>query len=216
MSESVIETIKKLLRMKHGGTQAEIETALLLAQKLAAKHNLDLNKINPDEAKREPITHDVSRAHRIQWECKYAALIIDTFFNVRALTSCEGIIFIGTKTDLEIAMYTYNYLIQIFRLTWKMKRGRVRNRQIFLYGIYAGLFEKLRKQQPKPEEQEGLILVSHALRLEEYVKNFGPHESKSIKPDGNVSAAFSQGYRHGESIEIRKGINTNKSTKLLQ
>jgi hypothetical protein len=35
---TALEKIKKLLRMKRGGTQAEIETALALAQQIAAKH----------------------------------------------------------------------------------------------------------------------------------------------------------------------------------
>lgn len=64
----IIEKIKKLLRMKSSDSISEVENALMLAQKLAAKHDLDLDKINPDEAKHEPVTHDnLNHFNRISW-----------------------------------------------------------------------------------------------------------------------------------------------------
>ena len=86
----ILEKIRKLLRLKRGGTPDEISTALRLAQELAEKHGIDLNTVNPDEdSQRErPISHrEAIIGARIQWECKYAALVADSFFNVSAFTN---------------------------------------------------------------------------------------------------------------------------------
>jgi hypothetical protein len=56
--DAIVEKIKKLLRMKRGGTPGEIENALAAAAELARKHSIDLGSINPDEeSAKERLTH---------------------------------------------------------------------------------------------------------------------------------------------------------------
>ncbi|MCL5031267.1 MAG: DUF2786 domain-containing protein [Bacteroidetes bacterium] len=112
--QKIIDRIKKLLRMKNGGTAAEVATALFLAQQLAGKHGIDINSIDENEPDREPITHGgLESLSRLQWECKYAALIVTGYFNVKAFYRKfiqVQIIFVGTKTDIEIARYIPSFL----------------------------------------------------------------------------------------------------------
>src|SRR5688572_4469996 len=121
--EAVIEKIKKLLRMKRGGTAGEIENALAMAAALASKHGIDLASVDPDKLPDQPIGHiDATTSARIQWECKYAALVCKQFFNVNALLRDERtgsrrrwrnfkITLIGTAHDTQIAVFVYHFLI---------------------------------------------------------------------------------------------------------
>ena len=47
--DAILERLKKLLRMKRGGTPDEIATALRLAQQIADEHGINLDSLNPDE-----------------------------------------------------------------------------------------------------------------------------------------------------------------------
>jgi hypothetical protein len=51
--KAALDKIRKLLRMKRGGTAGEVENALRMAQELAAKHGIDLNTVDPDVDERE-------------------------------------------------------------------------------------------------------------------------------------------------------------------
>jgi hypothetical protein len=83
MDETIIDKIKKLLRMKRGGTPAEIETALAMAQKLAAKHGIDINSVDPEEKLKSEMGHtDGWIGSRAPYDVRYAAKIVERFFNV--------------------------------------------------------------------------------------------------------------------------------------
>jgi len=215
--EAILDKIRKLLRMKRGGTPDEVATALRLAQEIAEKQGIDLDSVNPDDdSQRErPISHtDAIIGARIQWECKYAALIANSFFNVSAFTDRNAwpcrIRFVGTDWDTQIAVYVYHFLVGHFRREWKTKRGRCRNRQSFMWGMYCGLSSKLRKLQPPTVQQPGLIQVDHALqRRADYIaKHFGALENQPCSPDGDAAAARYRGWLAGQETEIRSGIRT--------
>lgn len=212
----IIEKIKKLLRMKRGGTPDEIATALRLAQELAEKHGIDLNAVNPDEENHErPISHDSEIAGvRVSWESKYASLVCNQFLKVRVFQSVNDarnkyvFTFVGEEWDIQIAIYVYRFLCGHFRREWKTRRGRCRNRQAFMYGMYQGICQKLFERQPLTEQQPGLIRVERALaRRNQYIQqHWGDLKSSSIEPDGDAAKAKWLGYQAGRATEIRSGV----------
>lgn len=218
MKKEIIEKIKKLLRMKRGATHEEFETALSLAQKLAAKHGIDITSINPDEQDREPITDElIAKLSRISWEAKYSSLIVKQFFSVESFTDYRGVIFVGTKTNIEIAQYVFNFLVGRFRYEWKINRGRLRKRQSFMWGMYTALCHKLYEELPTPARGEGLIVVNNKSAINNYIENkFGKMESSSAKPDNESRIAANRGYNSGLNTHIRKGVSGYKQTKLLE
>ena len=83
MNEKITDKIKKLLRMKRGGTPKEVATAMSLASELAEKYNIDLSAVNPDDEGSGKVTHkDVILGYKVSIESKYSALIVYQFFNV--------------------------------------------------------------------------------------------------------------------------------------
>jgi hypothetical protein len=223
-----LEKIRKLLRMKRGGTAAEVETALALAQQLAAKHGIDMASVNPDEDEQQrPIGHDDHiLGARVQWECKYAMLIAQEFFNVSAFTVqtlhpfrrriIQQITFVGTDWDRQIAGYVWDFLVGQMRREWKLRRGRCRHRQAFMYGMYIGICIKLREARLEPEGN-GLMLVNRELqRREKYTaENFGRLSGSEIVPSGDAEEAKRRGYYAGRETEIRKGVTGQRDPARL-
>ncbi len=232
--QAALEKIKKLLRMKRGGTPDEIATALRLAQEMAQKHGIDMNTVDPDTEDRErPLSHeDEILGARIQWECKYAMIVVDKFFHVSAFLNHgwervgsfakrrHKITFVGSEWDRQIAIYVYHFLVRAFRRAWKHDSGRCRNRQAFLYGMFLGISTKLRERQPKPVEGEpGLVLLNAALtRRSAYIgKHFGKLTQSDTAPDHDADAAMNAGFRAGLNTEIRSGLGSsnNRGQQLL-
>ena len=212
----IIDKIKKLLRMKRGGTPDEIATALRLAQELAEKHDIDLNAVNPDEEtiREKPISHeDAICGSRVSWESRYASLVVNQFFKVRVFQSVNDnqtkyvLRFVGEEWDRQIALYVYRFLCGHFRREWKTKRGRCRNRQAFMYGMYLGLCGKLRDRQPEVQ-QAGIIRADRALaRRNQYIaEHFGELDSESVKPDGDAAQARYRGWLAGRATVINSGV----------
>lgn len=223
--ERVLDKIKKLLRMKRGGTPDEVATALAMAEELARKHDIDLAGVDPDAEPAQRLGHiDAMTSARIQWECKYAGLICEDFFNVNLLLRSKPrsrgwrfasdymVTFIGLDRDIQVALYVYHYLVSHFRRCWNTGRGRCRNRQAFLYGMYHGICSKLHEQRKLHINEAALIFIGRqvALRKEYMRSNFGETESESTTPDGDADAAKYAGYIAGRATEIRSGIGSSR------
>lgn len=223
--DQVIEKIKKLLRMKRGGTQGEIENALAMAAELARKHGINLDSVDPDAVADQPIGHiDATTAARITWECKYAALVCQQFFSVTALLRDEfaggrrwrnfKITLIGTAHDTQVALYVYHFLTRHFRRCWNHRANRrLRDRQAFLYGMYHGLCTKLDEARTEQVNEAGLILIGRAvaLRKEYEQKTFGDTKEHSAVPASDSKAAKYAGYVEGKKTEIRSGVGAGSA-----
>lgn len=220
MEDKINDRIKKLLRMQNGGTAAEVDNALKLAKNLADKYNIDMSKIDSNYT-RESITHVAEQpTSKLQTEAKYSIMIVQKFFNVDVLINHgffgKSVIFIGTKTDIEIAMYVFAFLVRHFRHEWKTKRGRCRNRQAFMNGMYEGLFHKLYYANEMGNEKEGLVLSSRAEERKDYLrKSFGETTKLKVEPNRDSVIARDRGIRSGLRTEIRKGVDGKKTTRLL-
>lgn len=227
MSErtTIIDKIKKLLRMKRGGTPDEIATALRLAQELAAKHGIDLGAVNPDEeqVKQQPITQDDELlGRRVSWESKYASLICSNFFNVSVFLStnsnCSKYVytFVGEEWDIQTAIYVYRFLCGHFRREWKARKGLCKKRQVFLYWMMVGLAQKLQERQPNTEQTPGIVTTDRQLqRRTEYIKLRWKLNTTSVKPNGDSIEAMNRGWRAGMDTEIHSGVTGNESKGAL-
>jgi len=218
-----IEKIKKLLKTK-GRTEAEADTAQILAAAMAAKHGIDIAALDaPEEMKRNEIRHKVVG----QWavtppEAQYASLICTNFFEVSAITGAEFIkhrwmvveteIMVGTEWHLQVAEYVFNFLIKEFRWQWNKRRGRCKNRKQFMWGIYLGLRRKLRERFAS-ERVTTELEISFSAKRDAYMKEQWPKQTThSITPQKNKGAAVERGRHAGMDIEIRPGVQAGEQS----
>ncbi len=117
-------------------------------------------------------------------------------------TVAQSIIFAGRTFELEIALYIFKFLCGHFDRTWRTKRGRCRNRQSFVWGMYRGLFDKLDEQMPKEPQREGIVLSR-----QHYLNKLFPdmYTQPAEKPEVADKAAMA-GYIEGQNTELRKGV----------
>lgn len=213
---TIIEKIKKLLRLSRSSNPHEAELALAKAMALAAEHRVALESIDPDDDR-----HVVGHTHTDPWraitkEKKYASIICQTFFNVTTFTDYmfdkgsmsikRRICFVGTVTDRQIALYVFGFLVQHFRYCWRHHRGRCRSRDSYLAGMYTGIFSKL-IGNPQTTAKPGLAMVpSHrAYIARHFGELFSSNQRKTVK---FADSAFRQGFVQGLKTNIRKGVKT--------
>ena len=215
----ILEKIRKLLRMQRGGTEGDIANALRLAQELTAKHGIDLEGVNPDEPEAKPIGHaDALTSSRIQFEAKYAGLVCQQFFRVEMFTrqvawNKFALTFVGTDWDREIARYVFEFLVGHFRREWNSRKGRLRNRQAFLWGMYLGLCHKLKAQQPAVDIDSLALMTTQRGALQRYIQTaFGELKSSSAAPDDKAKQATWEGICAGRRTEIRPAVKAGEET----
>jgi hypothetical protein len=209
----VIDRIKKLLRMKKGGTPEEIATALRLAQSIAADHGIDLAGINPDEDERaRRIGHIDAPASRA-YEQALANQVItgwfdcDTCFyekiNGRRVTCVVHIA--GEEHAREIGRYVYVFLVRAFRRAWQTRSNRrLRNRKAFLFGMYCGVVKNLPNRPSRAERDSNALVQSRRAYLQELHPNM---KSINIKHGYAAVPAAWHGYREGLKTQIRPGVD---------
>ncbi|MBI5768723.1 MAG: DUF2786 domain-containing protein [Verrucomicrobia bacterium] len=204
----IVEKIKKLLRLARSANPHEAQLAMQRALQLAEEHRVAVDGLNPDAAT-PLITHqDTDSLARLGYDRNFAALIVKRFFRVRPIVrgaihvvdgwprAGEKLSFVGTTSDIEIALYVYHFLVRHFAFCWRKHRGRLRNRYSYVHGMFEGLYHKLvEAEPPAPERQaEGTEL---ALSMDGYIaQHIGKIESKGMA-DPSADAARWAGFIRG-------------------
>ena len=220
--DAIIEKIRKLLRMKRGGTQGEIENALAAAARLAREPGINLDSINPDESAQE-IRHVAEALNsRLPLEAKYACAILVNFFNVNVVVSKQynlrrlfghqyTVAYIGLPWDTEVARYVFVFLQKHFRSAWaKRANRRLKNRAAFLEGMFLGLAAKLEDERNANRlDEAGLMLIGAARqRRLEYIQKHWPNAgTQDLKRDhSGAHASRLAGVRAGQDTNIRRAV----------
>lgn len=214
---SILEKLRKLLRLARSANPHEAALAMQKAMELAAEHRISIDHVDPDH-QAPNFTHRNADDHftRLPCEHQFAGMILGRFFCVRTIlrTVCragrdgwpqrrETIALVGTETDVEIGLYVLGFLVHHFRFCWRHHRGRCRNRSAFMRGMFAGLYHKLLDAEtPAPVTTSTAIEVS----MKSYItEHFGELKDRKL-PGGNAEAALRAGYMQGRKTEIRGGL----------
>jgi hypothetical protein len=216
-----IEKIRKLLN-RNGRTEAESDTASILAACIAEKHGIDIASLDRADQNREmQITHKiVGEWSKMPDEATFASLICKRFFEVSTFEHSDWMdakmVFVGTEHHIQIAEYVFEFVIGEFRRAWNRRANkRLKKRKAFLYGAFIGLLRKLEAQyaQPKPAQMELCLEVSWAAKRAKYVEeNFGKMQSNAVAPR-SYGIAASHGFRAGSAIDINRGVNDGQKSK---
>jgi hypothetical protein len=126
----------------------------------------------------------------------------------------------GTKSQIEIAIYIYEYLNYQLEKEYKdfKKNTPIKGRTIesFYYGVYTEMCQRFNKKTKVNEEDTRALQViqndNKEMALEYYFENTNLTKGRSGKVRLNATA-YNQGKKVGERTTIHSGINKDKSNK---
>lgn len=158
--DEVVEKIRKLLALgERGGTKEEAELAMMKAQEVALRHQIDFSSINvnpPEETYDKVVFGEDVKVGRKSICQKFISSLIVTYFNVRVISSGnrydgKKMTFIGKTSDIKIAEYIQGFLSREMMELWKDYKRKTNSptshRNSFIYGLYTGISEKLKSSK---------------------------------------------------------------------
>jgi hypothetical protein len=218
--DSVISKIRKALAISQdGANDQECETALLMAQRLMAKHGIDMSEVENVEDGKEVVHENITdRGRTPYWKKALAKVIADNFrcytYN-RTGGGKSRIVFLGTKSDVELAKELFEFAVNVlqqsvkkFLAEQKKERGDDYSgtglRNDYILGFVDGLREKFLEQVKE------LSLTPALVKDKEVVS---AHESMNFRrtSGSRIQRQFDRGaYQSGHS----EGRSLSKNTKL--
>lgn len=226
----ILIRIQKLLSLGSNNDQThEAEAAMKKAAELAEEHGLALSDVNQETGEVKNINRDsVSLTHQRHncWSLPLAE-IVGNCFDCRTIIvknpfTDNKMVFIGTSTDLEMAVWYY----KLIRL--KTIRGAsseytlVADQKMYGRGVIKTMRTRLEEMFKKVQEEirtettTALILVKNDAVDKEVKKQF-PHlrsNTASYKMSGNMSA-YKKGIKDGETMGLNRGnIEGNKTRQI--
>lgn len=243
MNEEVISKLKKILARadtSRGATEAEVQTAMRLAQELAIKNNIDLADIKIESPKSAGI--DVKNDHVVleTYEKSYHWPVMGTVeecFDVRAIrftgirngnAYIDRVVLVGEKTDLILARYALSYLLDLFPkcyLTYRKTHDRKDTwvlQKSYYRGLAVGIKEANRRQREELEKEDAskfaLVLVEKKsiieTKMHELFPNLRTVRNRTKRHDNHAASA---GYSKGRTVQLSAPIaQDNANTKALK
>ncbi len=226
--DKIAERIARLLALAESPNVHEAEAAMLAAQRLLLKHNVDLSAARASRG--HTFRHLGKPTGRVTEAERVLSLILAKHFFVeciwvpvyRPLEGKRGSVLevCGTRESLEIAEYIHAYLMHTAERLWSSHKARKglpgdADRRRYLSGVMHGMLEKLGREA-EVQEEAGLVWVKDA-DLHRYYRRRHPHVRHVRSAGERRNRAYADGREAGRSIEIRRGIkgDANEGPRLL-
>ncbi|HBG2785068.1 DUF2786 domain-containing protein [Clostridioides difficile] len=205
MDDKIINKIKKLLALSTNNTSyEEAQSAILKAQRLMAKYDIDVMDINEGEDEEEiKVSYEYVKISRA-WKYELASIIANNF-RCKSFTRGRNIAFYGRSTDSEVAKEVFSFLFKLGHshankiIYKKAKEDRccVGIYNSYVVGYMDGIKSKLEEQSTK------LALVIPKEVEEEYenyviIKKMGVRKCKSLVASGMDSDSYKTGLYDGK------------------
>lgn len=204
--ESIMNKINKLLALAESDNEHEAISASLMAQKLLAKYNIDLEKIQAqdEDAPIEEVKADVGTGNK--WKYLLADIVARNYRCKNYYYGSDTIVFHGYRQDIVIARRVYMYLFSVCK---RLGRAYVRKEKeegwntagvynSFCTGFISGVDAELSRQCT-----ELMIIVPKEVE-EEFAKFSMDFKTRDTIMDLTDWAAYDEG-----KFEGKKALNAN-------
>ena len=205
----IIAKIKNLMELAQDNpSDEEGQTALLMAQKLMLKHDINLAQVEvQEETKFETSTSVGKSSRRILWWEKEMAVVIATNFRCYVINQLNpylrtsDILFFGEKEDSIMAAKIYEAALIYIR--YRIKRLPVKTpeyKNSYLMGFILSLEDRFKKQV----EEYGLMILPKKEVLDDLKNEFANLSKAETKaPEfGFNQEAYELGKEQGENALI--------------
>lgn len=219
--DSILDKIKNLIELAADTPDdAEGQNAILLAQKLMLKHNIDMSQIEELSPKKdETVTTQHYQQTRVFWWQTELSVIIAKHFRCRVTRQRvynidydryeTKLIFYGFDMDAKIAQKTFTGALLYLKYRLKRMKGASKHqRTSYLKGFLQGLKKKLREQQEelvKMNQKYELVLTTPQI-VNQYVD----------KVTNGASHNYSAPIYHLDPEMYQTGFEQGKNAKILE
>lgn len=208
-ASGVLRKVQKLMALSQSGNPNEAELAMIKAQELLLKHNMDssyLESLDEDQV----LLKRIMQQKKEDGKMRAIARILESFFVSVVYRKAAGFVcleILGDPTNVEIAEYVVGYLSCELDLLWKHSglKGMIAKNSFF-HGIAKGYCTKIDalKRSYDSSTSHALMVIekklTHAKALV-YPKLF---QSKSSRNHCPGSSAL--GEAAGKSLTINPGL----------
>lgn len=223
----VLERIAKLLALAESPNEHEAQAAMSAAQRLMLKHNIEAAVSGTTSS--YCFRHLGQPTGRVSEHERRLAMILDEFFFVqviwvpvwRVAEAKRGSVLevCGTRDNVELAAYVYDFLIYTAGALYKADRKQRRDRthaarRKFLAGVMGGFHERLSKER-KQSAAQGLVWVGDA-ELGGYFRRRHPHVRWARHSVSTGGDAYQRGQSAGRNIVLHRGVKTGSSGAVRQ
>ena len=212
--EDVIRKIKKLLALANDGVNSEeTDTAMLLAQKMMAKHSISMKDVEYGKEKEKTVIQGDGTAYtKLQWWMKSLSNIIADNFRcysfIRHGYGKTKVVFMGLDDDVEIAKMIYDFAVSAIK-HYSNQYVKIRGisgdrattiavKNDYISGYMDGLRAKFKEQVQK--EEFGLVLVKDALVVQEHSKMKFSNARPSTRSTSGDAKARQRGFADGKKF----------------
>jgi len=223
----ITDRIRKLLRLSASPNPHESELAMSMALRLATAYHVCLDDLTDDPDTRRLIHAAHRVGHRFTLDRKLAQGIAGTYFNVSFIFDRPDIIVVGTQTDIDIAGYVVEFLVQACRrclsryirteIAGRRKPSNTKRRNWtrgFFYGVGAKLKETM-ASLPIETQSAAVILAGDRSRREAYMEdNFSLVTSRKLPTERANTSAIMAGFFDGKNVTIHKPIGGSAVSRL--
>lgn len=221
-NKGIVTKINKLLSLATSDNAQEAESAYKKAMDLMIKYNIkNLNEPKNFENSERSMTMETQEAkfvNQIMLKCFFVSIVKSRRYVEQSQSLVTVYKFFGEYTNLQIALYAFDFLSMEFKRLWKVyrKENNVsrKDRQVFFYGLQMGFVSQYKEREDFAKQKYGLQIIHDKSEINNFIRDFFGRDIGNCRPtvSNRKSNALMDAIALGQEISINKGL-TEKSTK---
>jgi len=216
--------IKKLLQLALSDNPHESELAASRARHLMEKHHIQ------NEESKYIFHHLAKFGARRRAADMWLVSILNSHFSISAIWiqsrkiehrgSCWHAEIMGTPHDVEIAIYTFEYLSREIEKRWlafrKTNRTGSGDKRSFQLGLLSGLDQKLSPPASSPlHSEENQLITLQKNALSRFVHSRYPNTVTRRGRSSKITGAYHDGMEQGIGLHIPQGVGEGSKLRRL-
>ncbi|MCB0421164.1 MAG: DUF2786 domain-containing protein [Bdellovibrionales bacterium] len=218
----LLNQVKKLFSLAQSQEGHESEAAALKANELLLKYNLQ--NLVEQENEESLIVARVMSGKRVSALQKTVGQILKSFY-VSAVYNygSEGFYYevIGQRANVELARYVSDFLLYELPRLWKLEKAKnhrlkgLKSQNSFYRGVADGYLKKVNVTAQQWADSKQLVRMNQ-LRESEMRKVYPRLSHSYSSRTSHCEEAWAQGQSQGHALNIRPGLEENRSGSIRQ
>ena len=214
----VLLRIRKLLALAESHNVYEAEAAMSKAKDLMERYEMDLG-IQDHDFQYRLLGQPRKQKNAVE---QFIATLLVRFFHVKLVWIPSEMVptskrvwlmeVNGTRTNLEVATYVYDYLKRELEWLWRDQRARRPHwkgkgpKRDFQLGVLKGFMAKLdQSETPMASKSKELVRLKSA-KLDHFFTDRHPDLRSGRRMTYRENETYREGFKEGQNLDIRPGL----------